>query len=82
VWNSPFIYRFAASRAPAEEKMTATQAWFVTATLVVGALVVFFFLGWDLAGSIGSALHGLEHFLGQPLLWRSASAMAAVAPPS
>jgi len=61
--------------------MTATQAWFVTATLVVGALVVFFFLGWNLAGSIGSALHGLEHFLGRPLDWPTGFAWAA-APPS
>jgi hypothetical protein len=49
--------------------MTAGQAWFVTVTLVVGAIVVFFFLGWNLAGQIGSALHGVEHFLGQPLSW-------------
>ncbi|MCI4326788.1 MAG: hypothetical protein L3K16_04035 [Thermoplasmata archaeon] len=62
--------------------MTATQAWFVTATLVVGALVVFFFLGWNLAGSIGAALHGLEHFLGQPLDWPSGFASGAVAPSS
>jgi hypothetical protein len=47
--------------------MTATQAWFVTVTLVVGAVVVFFFLGFNLASAIGSALHGLEHFLGRPL---------------
>jgi hypothetical protein len=54
--------------------MTAGQAWFVTVTLVVGALIVFFFLGWNLAGAIGSALHGIEHFLGHPLI--------VLAPPS
>jgi hypothetical protein len=48
--------------------MTATQAWFVTVTLVLGAVVVFFFLGWNIASAIGSALHGLEHFLGRPLM--------------
>lgn len=47
--------------------MTATQAWFVTVSLIVGAIVVFFFLGWNMAAEIGSALHGIEHFLGQPL---------------
>jgi hypothetical protein len=47
--------------------MTATQSWFLTVSLVVGIVVVFFFLGWNLAAQIGSALHGIEHFLGQPL---------------
>jgi hypothetical protein len=62
--------------------MTAGQAWFVTVTLVVGAIVVFFFLGWNLAGEIGSALHGLEHFLGQPLSWPIATLLRAGAPPT
>jgi hypothetical protein len=51
--------------------MTATQAWFVTVSLIVGAVIVFFFLGWNLASQIGSALHGLEHLLGQPLSVRA-----------
>ena len=62
--------------------MTATQAWLVTVTLVVGAVVVFFFLGWNLATEIGSALHGLEHFLGQPLWAGAARTAAALGAPS
>ncbi|MCI4329567.1 MAG: hypothetical protein ACHQ16_04820 [Candidatus Lutacidiplasmatales archaeon] len=57
--------------------MTATQAWFVTVSLVVGIIVVFFFLGWNMAAQIGSALHGIEHFLGQPLSFRSIALAAA-----
>jgi hypothetical protein len=58
--------------------MTATQAWFVTVSLVVGAVVVFFFLGWNLAAEIGAALHGIEHFLGQPLAWPALGAGPAI----
>jgi hypothetical protein len=47
--------------------MTAAQAWFITVVLAVGLVVTFFFLGWNLASSIGSALHGIERFLGRPL---------------
>ncbi|HEV8050130.1 MAG TPA: hypothetical protein VGP88_06010 [Thermoplasmata archaeon] len=61
--------------------MTAGQAWFVTVALVVGALIVFFFLGWNLAGAIGSALHGVEHFLGHPLTLLAGS-VSARAPPT
>jgi hypothetical protein len=53
----------------------------VTVLLVVGILVVFFFLGWNMAAQIGSALHGIEHFLGQPLSFRSFALAAAQALP-
>jgi hypothetical protein len=62
--------------------MTATQAWFVTVSLVVGIIVVFFFLGWNMAAQIGSALHGIERFLGQPLSFRLSDALAALARPA
>jgi hypothetical protein len=48
--------------------MTAVQAWFVTVVLALGVVVVFFFLGWNVASAIGSALHGVERFLGRPLM--------------
>lgn len=48
--------------------MTAMQAWFVTVVLAVSLVVVFFFLGWNVATAIGSALHGLERFMGRPLV--------------
>jgi len=41
---------------------------------------VFFFLGWNLAGAIGSAVHGLEHFLGHPLTFLAGRATLAGPP--
>jgi hypothetical protein len=48
--------------------MTATQAWGITVALALGALFVSFLLGWNFAAEIGSGLHGLEHWLGSPLV--------------
>ena len=60
--------------------MSAVQAWFVTVLLAVGLVVVFFFLGWNIASAIGSGLHGLERFLGRPLVVLGATAFAAIRP--
>ena len=51
--------------------MTALQAWSVTVLLAVGAVVVFYMLGWNIAGAIGSGLHAIEHLLGRPLMLRA-----------
>ncbi|MCI4324598.1 MAG: hypothetical protein L3K00_01740 [Thermoplasmata archaeon] len=72
--NGLLIYRNGTFAAPAEFPMTATQAWFLTVSLVVGIVVVFFFLGFNLAAEIGTALHGIEHFLGEPLALPSLAA--------
>ena len=47
--------------------MTALQAWSITVLLAVGAVVVFYMLGWNVAGAIGSGVHVVEHLLGRPL---------------
>jgi hypothetical protein len=62
--------------------MTAVQAWSITVAIALGALLVCFLLGWNLSGQIGAGIHGLEHWLGSPLLvWRGALT-ALRAPPT
>ena len=47
--------------------MGAILAWFTTAILAVSLVLVLHQLGVDVSPVIGSALHGVEHFLGQPI---------------
>ena len=48
--------------------MGAFYGWTVTLGLVVVAVVGLHHFGYDFTGSVGSFLHELERFLGQPLL--------------
>lgn len=47
--------------------MGATLAWFTTVVLVLSLVLVLHQLGVNVTPTIGSSLHGLEHWLGQPL---------------
>ncbi|HEV2316868.1 MAG TPA: hypothetical protein VGV89_04755 [Thermoplasmata archaeon] len=43
------------------------SAWAVAILVVVGGVIVLNHLGVGLGAAIGTAMHGLEHFLGRPL---------------
>ena len=47
--------------------MGAILAWFTTVVLVLSFVLVLHQLGVDVTPSMGSALHGIERWLGQPL---------------
>jgi hypothetical protein len=47
--------------------MGAVLAWFTTVVLVLSFVLVLSQLGLDVTPAIGSALHGIEHWLGQPI---------------
>ncbi len=48
--------------------MSAATGWFFTVVAVLGLVLALHHLGLDVIASVGTALHDLEHFLGQPLL--------------
>lgn len=48
--------------------MSASTAWFVTVVLLLGGVLVLHHLGWDVAASVQTALHGVEHLLGHPIV--------------
>jgi hypothetical protein len=50
--------------------MSAAKSWFVSVLAVLGLVLALHGLGLDLTASLGSALHGAEHFLGTPLALR------------
>jgi hypothetical protein len=47
--------------------MGALLAWFTTVVLVLSFVLVLSQLGLDVTPAISSALHGVEHWLGQPI---------------
>jgi hypothetical protein len=48
--------------------MSAATGWITTVLLVYGAVFVLLHMGYDVGGTIGSALTNVEHMLSQPLL--------------
>jgi len=47
--------------------MGAILAWFTTVVLVLSFVLVLSQLGLDVTPALGSALHGVEHWLGLPI---------------
>lgn len=47
--------------------MSAAMSWFVSVMAVLALVFALHGLGVDVSASLGSVLHGAEHFLGQPL---------------
>jgi hypothetical protein len=47
--------------------MGAFLAWFTTIVLVLSVVLVLSQLGVDVMPTVGSALHGVERWLGQPI---------------
>jgi hypothetical protein len=47
--------------------MGAIGAWFTTVILVLSLILVLHQLGVNVAPALGTALHGVEHALGQPI---------------
>jgi hypothetical protein len=48
--------------------MTAVMSWFLSVLAILGLVLALNHLGVDVVASIGSVLHGTEHFLGRPLV--------------
>jgi hypothetical protein len=49
------------------EPIMNAEEWALALLLVLGAVVMVHHLGVDVGGTVSRSLHGLEHFLGQPL---------------
>jgi len=47
--------------------MGAILAWFTTVVLVLSLVLVLGQMGVAVTPAIGTALHGVEHWLGQPI---------------
>jgi predicted TIM-barrel enzyme len=48
--------------------MSAATGWITTVLLVYGAVFVLLHMGFDVGGTIGTALASVEHMLSQPIV--------------
>lgn len=48
--------------------MTALSSWALSVLGVLALVLALHHLGVDATAAVGSALRGIEHFLGQPIL--------------
>ena len=48
--------------------MGAFGAWFTAIVMALSLVVVLHQVGYDVSPAIGSAVHGVERFLGRPIL--------------
>ncbi len=48
--------------------MGSAMAWFSTIVLLILLVLMLHQLGMDITTTIGNALHGVEHFLGEPIV--------------
>ena len=48
--------------------MSAAMSWMVSVVAVLGLVLALHHLGIDVSATLGTALRGAEHILGQPLV--------------